>query len=181
MTRRIHIVGRKNCGKTTLVCELVREFTARGLKVATVKHTHHHHELDTPGKDSYKHREAGAVAIGILSPHMTALFIPTEREQRGESRYAQCEVQFSDCDLILVEGDLQASAPRIEVWRSAASENPYASNDSTIVAVVSDDAPRGLACAVWSRQNVKKIVENILNLHHQPLPSAAPTDRYRDS
>ncbi|MEJ7592594.1 MAG: molybdopterin-guanine dinucleotide biosynthesis protein B [Planctomycetaceae bacterium] len=164
MSRRIHIVGRKNSGKTTLVCELVREFTARGLKIATVKHTHHHHELDTPGKDSYKHREAGAAAVGILSPHMTALFIPTEREQRGDSRYAQFEVQFSDCDLILVEGDLQALAPRIEVWRSATSESPYAANDSAIAAVVSDDAPPGLKCALWSRQNVAKIADNILTV-----------------
>ncbi len=164
MPRRIHIVGRKNSGKTTLVCELVREFTARGLKVATVKHTHHHHELDTPGKDSHKHRNAGAAAVGILSPHMTALFIPAEQEQRGESRYAQFEVQFSDCDLILVEGDLQASAPRIEVWRSAISESPYAANDSAIVAVIAGDAPQGLKCAVWSRQDVEKIADNILKV-----------------
>ena len=177
MSHRIHIVGRKNSGKTTLVCELVREFTARGLKVATVKHTHHHHELDTPGKDSHKHREAGAAAVGILSPHMTALFIPTEREQHGESRYAQFEVQFSDCDLILVEGDLQASAPRIEVWRSVAGESPYASNDSGIVAVVSNDAPRGLKCAVWSRQDVGRIADNILNGRTlQTVPRLAPTE-----
>ncbi|MBC7968392.1 MAG: molybdopterin-guanine dinucleotide biosynthesis protein B [Fuerstia sp.] len=164
MSHRIHIVGRKNSGKTTLVCELVREFTARGLKVATVKHTHHHHELDTPGKDSHKHRQAGAAAVGILSPHMTALFIPTEREQRGESRYVQFEVQFSDCDLILVEGDLQATAPRIEVWRSTGSESPYAANDSAIAAVVSDDAPQGLTCAVWRRQDVATIADNILRV-----------------
>ena len=162
MSRRIHIVGRRNSGKTTLVCELVREFTARGLKVATVKHTHHQHELDTPGKDSHKHREAGAAAVGILSPHMTAMFIPAEREQAGESRYAQFEVQFSDCDLILVEGDLQALAPRIEVWRSATIENPYASNDCGIIAVVSDEALPGLKCAVWSRQDIGRIADNIL-------------------
>lgn len=164
MSRRIHIVGRKNSGKTTLICELVREFTTRGLKVATVKHTHHRHELDTPGKDSHKHREAGAAAVGILSPHMTALFIPTKREQIGESRYAQFDVQFSDCDLILVEGDLQATAPRIEVWRSTSPESPYAANDSTIAAVVSDDAPQGLTCAVWSRHHVAKIADNMLGI-----------------
>ncbi len=162
MSRRIHIVGRKNSGKTTLVCDLIREFTARNLKVATVKHTHHHHELDTPGKDSHKHREAGAAGVGILSPQMTALFSPVAREERGESRYTQFEVQFADCDLILVEGDLQASAPRIEVWRSVASEAPYAANDSAIVAVVSDDAPQGVTCGVWRREDIGKIADNIL-------------------
>jgi molybdopterin-guanine dinucleotide biosynthesis protein MobB len=162
MSRRIHIVGRKNSGKTTLVCELVHEFTARGLNVATVKHTHHHHELDAPGKDSHKHREAGAVAVGILSPKMTALFVPIDGEQCGDSRYAQFELQFADCELILVEGDLQASAKRIEVWRSVSGEAPYAANDSAIFAVVSDDAPQGIQCAVWSRRNLKEIADNIL-------------------
>ena len=161
MTRRIHIVGRKNSGKTTLVCELVRELTARGLKVATVKHTHHHHELDTPGKDSYKHHEAGAAGVGILSPQMTALFIPTKREERGDERYSQFELQFADCDLILVEGDLNATAPRIEVWRSVVSEAPYAASDPAIVAVVSDDSPAGLGCPVWSRADVGKIVDQL--------------------
>lgn len=161
MTRRIHIVGRKNSGKTTLVCDLVRELTARGLKVATVKHTHHHHELDTPGKDSYKHHEAGAAGVGILSPKMTALFIPTQREERGDERYSQFEVQFADCDLILVEGDLQATAPRIEVWRSVVSESPYAANDPAIAAVVSDDSPTGLSCPVWGRADVGNIVNQL--------------------
>ena len=73
---RIHIVGRRNSGKTTLVCELVAALTKRGYRVATIKHTHHHHELDTPGKDSWHHREAGAAAVGILSPRMTAMFFP---------------------------------------------------------------------------------------------------------
>ena len=162
MPQRIHIVGRKNAGKTTLVCDLVREFTARGLKVATVKHTHHRHELDTPGKDSYKHHEAGAAGVGILSPHMTALFIPTQREVSGDERYRQFEVQFADCDLILVEGDLQATAPRIEVWRSAVSEAPYAADDSTIVAVISDDKPANLRCPVWRRDDIAQIAEKIL-------------------
>lgn len=140
---RVHIVGRKNSGKTTLVCELVRELTARRIKVATVKHTHHQHELDTPGKDSHLHRMAGAAGVGILSPDMTAVFIPVNREldtSNRESRYQRFETMFGDCALILVEGDLQTTAPRIEVWRSAVTELPYAAADSAIAAVVSDDS-----------------------------------------
>lgn len=163
MTRRIHIVGRKNSGKTTLVCDLVRELIARGLKVATVKHTHHHHELDTPGKDSYKHHEAGAAGVGILSPQMTALFIPTKREERGDERYSQFELQFADCDLILVEGDLQATAPRIEVWRSVVSEAPYAASDLTILAVVSDDKPADVTCPIWRRDNIAQIADKMFS------------------
>lgn len=161
---RVHIVGRKNSGKTTLVCELVREFTSRGIRVATIKHTHHHHELDTPGKDSHQHREAGAAAVGILSPQMTAMFIPSDRELRGETRYEQFETLFADCQLILVEGDLHSSAPRIEVWRSVVSEEPYAAKDRTIRAVVSDDVVGGLACPILPRNTIEGIVDRILGL-----------------
>ena len=161
---RVHIVGRKNSGKTTLVCELVREFTSRGIRVATIKHTHHHHELDTPGKDSHLHREAGAAAVGILSPQVTAMFIPSDRELRGERRYEQFESLFADCRLILVEGDLHSSAPRIEVWRSVVSEEPYASKDTAIRAVVSDDFVNGLSCPIWPRNSVAGIVDQILEL-----------------
>ena len=161
---RVHIVGRKNSGKTTLVCELVREFTSRGILVATVKHTHHHHELDTPGKDSHLHREAGAAAVGILSPQMTAMFIPSDRELRGEKRYEQFESLFADCRLILVEGDLNSTAPRVEVWRSIVSEEPYAAKDPGIRAVVSDDVLSGLSCPIWPRNSVPGIADRILEL-----------------
>ena len=69
MASRSHFIGRKKCsGKTTLVTELVEQLSQRGYRVATVKHTHHHHELGTPGKDSHRHREAGAVAVGNAMP-----------------------------------------------------------------------------------------------------------------
>lgn len=168
---RVHIVGRKNSGKTTLVCELVREFTSRGIRVATIKHTHHHHELDTPGKDSHLHREAGAAAVGILSPQMTAMFIPSDRDLRGEQRYEQFESLFADCRLILVEGDLQSTAPRVEVWRSVVSEAPYAAEDSTIRAVVSDDSVDGLSCSVWPRNSVRILADRILDLTQVGIPS----------
>ena len=168
---RVHIVGRKNSGKTTLVCELVREFTSRGIRVATIKHTHHQHELDTPGKDSHLHREAGAAAVGILSPQMTAMFIPSDRELRGERRYEQFESLFADCSLILVEGDLNSAAPRIEVWRSVVSEEPYAAVDSAILALVSDDSVGGLSCPVWPRNSVRNVADQILDLIQAGIPS----------
>lgn len=161
---RVHIVGRKNSGKTTLVCELVREFTSRGIRVATIKHTHHHHELDTPGKDSHLHREAGAAAVGILSPQMTAMFVPADRELRGERRYKQFESLFADCCLILVEGDLNSTAPRVEVWRSVVSEEPYAATVSAINAVISDDSVSGLSCSIWPRSSIRNVADKILDL-----------------
>ncbi|MFN9717660.1 MAG: molybdopterin-guanine dinucleotide biosynthesis protein B [Planctomycetota bacterium] len=162
MPSRLHIVGRKNSGKTTLICELVRELQCRGLRVATIKHTHHRHELDTPGKDSHKHREAGAAAVGILTPQMTAAFIPMDRQEMGQHRYAAFDMIFSDFDLILVEGDLQTTASRLEVWHSAVSEPPYAATDTEISAVISDECPGAIRCAVWSRTDIAGLADKIL-------------------
>ncbi len=164
---RIHIVGRRNSGKTTLVCELVRILTQANLKVATVKHTHHHHELDTPGKDSWKHRESGAAAVGILSPQMTALFIPQSREQitgDREQRYSAFYSAFSDFDLILVEGDLQTTAPRFEVWRAETGEPPYAATDSGISILVSDDQLPQTTARHLRRSEPPEIARVILDL-----------------
>ena len=134
--KRIHIIGRKNHGKTTLVVDLVKELSRRGLKIGTIKHTHHQHELDTPGKDSHRHRIAGSACVGILSPSMNACFWPVDQE--GESRYAVFDTHFSDCDLVLVEGDTQTSAERIEGWRAAVGGDPLASQDTSIAAIVAD-------------------------------------------
>lgn len=139
MMNRLHIIGGKNHGKTTLVVELVREFTRRGIAVGTIKHTHHRHELDVPGKDSYRHRLAGAAAVGILSPSMTAVFLPSE-EQPGEGdRYATFAPMFANCKMVFVEGDSQTQAPKIEVWRAELGTPPLSSIDKSVSALVTDD------------------------------------------
>ena len=138
--RRIHIIGRKNHGKTQLIVELLGEFRRRGLRVGTIKHTHHHHELDTPGKDSHRHGQAGAAAVGILSRSTSAVFWRVAKEEnRNEDRYATFAVLFADFDLVLVEGDIQTTAPRIEVWRSELRTEPIACRDHNILAVVTND------------------------------------------
>lgn len=160
---RVHIVGRKNAGKTTLVCELVKELTLRGLKVATIKHTHHHHELDTPGKDSHKHRESGAAGVGILSSQMTAAFVPVARDEDEATRYARFNVMFNDCDMILVEGDLNTAAKKLEVWRDIVAEPPYAQTNDTISGVVSD-CKLTVDAKVFSRSNLAKLLEVLVQL-----------------
>jgi molybdopterin-guanine dinucleotide biosynthesis adapter protein len=161
--RRIHIIGRKNSGKTTLVVELVQELTSRGLKIATVKHTHHHHELDTPGKDSFRHREAGAAAVGILAPAMNAVFWPAPPTQPECDRYDQFDPLLADCDLVLVEGHSQVEGIKVEVWRSVTASPPYAAEDLSIRAVVSDDS---VPCPVdiWPRSGIAELADRILQL-----------------
>lgn len=165
---RIHIVGRKNAGKTTLVCELVGELSRRGLRVATVKHTHHNHELDTPGKDSHRHRISGAVAVGVLSAEMTGVFIPQRRETDEQTRYAVFRKLFQDVDLIVVEGDLSTTALKLEVWRSELRSDPYAASDESIGVVISDDDP-AVSCEVWPRDGLSKIADHLLQRLKLPV------------
>lgn len=160
---RVHIVGRKNSGKTTLIVELVECLSRQGYRIGTIKHTHHHHELDTPGKDSHRHREAGSVAVGILSPGMTAVFRPTTASPAASDRYAAMVTAFSDCQLVLVEGDQLAAAPKVEVWRAATSPQPMAREDDSIVALVTDD-PIDISVPVWSRADVAAIAGHLLQL-----------------
>ena len=164
--RRIHVVGRKNCGKTTLVCELVEELTARGLRVGTIKHTHHEHELDTPGKDSWKHRQAGASAVGILSAGLSAVFFPNDRVENpnDDIKYRFLDQTMQEFDLTVVEGDLHTTAPRIEVWRSECGQPPYAQGDPDICCVVTDDDCPALTDRRIPRDSVEGIADVVLSL-----------------
>lgn len=159
--KRFHVVGRKNSGKTTLIVELVRHLTASGYRVATIKHTHHAHELDTPGKDSFQHRQAGAAAVGILSANMQAVFWPATEPHDDDQRYDRIVGCLGDCAMILVEGDTRTAWPKIEVWRAAASAEPLAQNDRSIVAVVTDD-PLHLPVALWPRQDIPSLAQRLL-------------------
>jgi len=159
--QRIHIIGRKNHGKTLLVVELVEEFRRRGLRVGTIKHTHHQHELDTPGKDSHRHRTAGAAAVGILSPSMSAVFLPAEGGLSDEDRYVAMAPLFADCNVVVVEGDSQTSSPKIEVWRAIQQTAPLSAEDSSILAVVTDD-PAPLSTPVLPRSDVPRLAQWLL-------------------
>lgn len=164
--KRIHIIGGKNHGKTTLVEQLVQELTARGLRIGTIKHTHHQHELDAPGKDSHRHREAGAAVVGILSRSMNAVFWPPQSmsDSTPDSRYDGFEQNFANCHLVLVEGDKQTQAPKIEVWRKSLGTEPQARTDPSILAVVSHDEILNLAVPVWPRADVPQIADKIFAL-----------------
>jgi len=164
LPKRIHIVGHKNSGKTTLVVDLVKELSRQGHKVATIKHTHHHHELDTPGKDSHRHREAGATAVGIISPAMDAVFLPQDSPREATpSRYESLTKFFGPCDVVLVEGGQHAEGIKIEVWRQEISETTLSANDPTIKAIVSDDIPAH-DLPILKRAEVARLAEYVLEL-----------------
>lgn len=160
---RVHIVGRKNSGKTTLIEDLVRHFTAQGRRVGTIKHTHHHHELDVPGKDSHRHRQAGAAVVGILSPQMTAVFRPHAEGPDSLDRYAALQAAMADCDLVLVEGHLALPGAKLEVWRQGVDQPPLALEHDGIVAVISDD-PCRVRVPVLLRRHLEGIAREVVRL-----------------
>ena len=115
----------------------------------------------TPGKDSWKHRDAGAAAVGILSPHMIAAFVPCERSEADSNGYKRLSRLLSDCDLLLVEGDLSATAFKLEVWRPEIAEPPYAQSNARIHVVISD-VPVDVRQPIWPRSDVPEITDRIL-------------------
>jgi len=131
------ITGWKNSGKTTLVTRLVAEFTRRGYRVSTVKHAHHDFDIDKPATDSFRHREAGASEVMIVSGYRWALM----HELRGEDEppLEAALTRLSPCDLILVEGYKREAHPKIEARRRAAARtDPLAPHDPSILSVAAD-------------------------------------------
>jgi molybdopterin-guanine dinucleotide biosynthesis protein B len=153
--RVIGVVGWKNAGKTTLVERLVGELVRRGLRVNTIKHGHHDLDVDQPGRDSYRHRAAGATEVAVVGGHRYAIM----REQE-EPTLAEVLARLAPADLTLIEGYKREAHRKIEV---RAGGEPMAPRDPTIVAVVSDDPPD--AAVPWFRRDdVASIADFITGL-----------------
>lgn len=132
------IVGWKNSGKTGLMERLVADITGRGLTVSTVKHAHHTFEVDHPGKDSYRHRDAGACEVLLASRKRWALM--HELREQGEPPLADLLTKLALVDLVLIEGYKSDRHPKIEVHRAATGQLLIAPDDPTVLAVASDSA-----------------------------------------
>ena len=133
------ITGWKNSGKTQLVTRLVAEFTSRGLKVSTVKHAHHNFDIDRPGADSYRHREAGASEVALVSGRRWALM--HELRDEDEPPLEAILSRLAPCDLILIEGYKRETHPKIEARRTETIDRgPLAPGDPNILAIAADHA-----------------------------------------
>lgn len=132
------IAGFSGSGKTTLLEQMIPAFVLEGLKVSVIKHAHHHFDVDQPGKDSYRHREAGASEVLISGGERWVLM----HELRGgaEPTLEQLLKQFSPCDIVLVEGYKNEPIPKLEVHRAASGRPLLYPHDPDIVAVATDEA-----------------------------------------
>jgi molybdopterin-guanine dinucleotide biosynthesis adapter protein len=150
------VTGWKNAGKTTLVERLVAEFVRRGLTVNTVKHGHHDLDVDHPGRDSYRHRAAGATEVAVVGGHRYAIM----REQE-EPTLAEVLARLAPADLILIEGYKREAHRKIEV---RAGGEPMAPLDSSIVAIASDDRPSEGSLPWFRRDEIGSIADFISGL-----------------
>lgn len=131
------IAGWKNSGKTGLAVRLVTEFTRRGYRISTIKHAHHDFDIDKVGADSFRHREAGAHEVTIVSGTRYAIM----HELRGEPEPGFDEIlaRLAPCDLVLIEGYKREPIPKIEARRlQASNREPLAPHDGHIVAIAAD-------------------------------------------
>lgn len=128
--------GWSGSGKTTLIEKLIPRFVGAGLRVSLVKHAHHTFDVDQPGKDSWRHRHAGAAEVLVTSSRRWVLM----HELRGaaEPPFEEQLRRLSPCDLVIVEGFKHAAIPKLEVWRRVTGEPLLHPNDEHIVAVASD-------------------------------------------
>ena len=130
------VVGWKNSGKTGLVVRLVETLAARGHCVSTVKHAHHAFEIDKPGKDSHRHRQAGAKEVLLVSSRRWALM--HELGEESEPRLEDLMRKLTPADIVIAEGFKGGRHPKIEVRRKAAPGPDISVSDSTVAAIASD-------------------------------------------
>jgi len=133
------IVGWKNSGKTDLMVRLVAQFAGEGVRVSTIKHAHHDFDLDQPGKDSYRHREAGAEEVLVASTKRFGLI----REHRGgpEPGLEALLARLDPVPLVLVEGFKGEAHPKLEVARQGLERPLIAESDDSILAIAADYQP----------------------------------------
>ncbi len=155
------LAGWSGSGKTTLMTLLIPELVSRGITVSTLKHAHHSFDVDQPGKDSWRHRQAGAGEVMISSQNRWALM----HELRGapEPSLDELAARMSPVDLLLIEGFKRHPHPKIEIYRPSLGKPPLHPEDPFIVAVASDEILPRLALPLLPLSDVGGIASFILD------------------
>lgn len=154
------VTGWKNAGKTGLMERLVAEISRRGFSVSTLKHAHHETDVDQPGRDSYRHRAAGAHQVMLSSPNRWALM--TELRDKPEPALAELLPLMTPVDLILIEGYKREPHPKIEAHRWETGRPLLVETNPTIRAVASNTVPQNLRVPLFNLDDVPAIADFIL-------------------
>lgn len=152
------VIGWKNSGKTSLMERLVAEITGQGFSVSTVKHVHHDVDLDQPGKDTFRHRQAGAQEVVLASADRLAILV----EHRGpEPELPAVLARLAPVDLVLVEGYKRDAHPKVEVWRAETGQ-PLIQPSDPLVRAVATDSALSLPVPVLDLNDTKAVADFIL-------------------
>ncbi len=152
------IVGKSDSGKTTLIEKLIPELKKRGLRVGTIKHDVHGFEIDREGKDSYRHKKAGASFVMISSPDKIALIKDVEYEYTLDD----LKKFIDDVDLVLTEGFKKSSFPKIEVFRKELNQELLCKEEDNLIAIVSDKE-HDIEVPVFRWEDIEKLADFIVN------------------
>ena len=153
------VTGWKNSGQTGLVERLVSEFISRGLSVSTVKHAHHTFDVDHPGRDSYRHRVAGAKEVLLVSKNRWAIM--HELRDEDEPELSEILKKVEKVDLVIIEGFKRDRHPKIEAFREETGTSVIAREDESIVAVAADTSLTDLKIPVFDLNNTSEIADFI--------------------
>lgn len=157
----IGVAGFKNAGKTTLVEKLVVDLTGRGLSISTVKHAHHSFDIDHEGRDSFRHRKAGATEVAVVSGGRWAII--HELRNEAEPNLDDILRKLEPCDLVIVEGYKRDGHDKIEV-RNLALDHPHlAGDDPTIIAIAATSAIASAPVPVFDRDDVSALSSFIIS------------------
>mgnify|MGYP000896167994 FL=1 len=161
------ISGWKNSGKTGLAVRLVEEFTRRGYRISTIKHAHHDFDIDKVGADSYRHRQAGAHEVALVSGTRYAIM----HELRGAAEPSLEDViaRLGPCDLVLIEGYKREPVPKIEARRlEAKNREPLAPRDPHIVAIAADHSVTDSGLPVFDLDDTTSIADFVARITGLP-------------
>lgn len=160
------LAGWSGSGKTTLLERLIPTLTTRGITVSTIKHAHHSFDIDSPTKDSFKHRHAGATEVMVSSVHRWALM----HELRGEEEPSLEDLikAMAPVDLLLIEGFKYDGHDRLEVYRPSIGKPLLAKDNPRIVAIASDGPVQEAPCPVIDLNDIGKLADFVVN--HCQLP-----------
>ncbi|MGB9661270.1 MAG: molybdopterin-guanine dinucleotide biosynthesis protein B [Moorellaceae bacterium] len=163
----ISVVGKSDSGKTTLLTKLLPELKARGYRVATIKHDTHGFDIDRPGKDTWKHAEAGADIVVISSPAKVALIEKVPRELTLD----EVAARVWGVDLIITEGYKRGDKPKIEVHRAAVGGDLLCTEEELLAVVTDEPLPVNVPTFDWDE------VAGLADLIEQKVLHSLPSSR----
>jgi len=173
MTALVSLVGKANSGKTTLLEKLIPQLKSRGCRVGTIKHHVHGFDMDRPGKDTWRHKQAGASVVALSSPNGLGVIRDTEQELSLEELVDQ---HFKDVDLVITEGYKRASAPKVEIFRSAAHTAPLENRDHTWAAMVTDQPEQANGLPCFDLTDIEPLANFLIKTFLKPKSTTNTTD-----